>query len=72
MVGDTADVAAVNPFRRHGAHRTAGDQVSGLGMHGDEPGTDLDTVNGDPARQQGQQGFGDQEHYRLRGVVLSM
>ena len=61
-----ADVAAVNPSRRHGADRTAGDQISGSGVHGDEPGTDLDTVNGEPARQQGQQGFGDQEQYKLR------
>ena len=67
-VGDTADVAAVNPSRRHGAYRTAGDQVSGSGMHGDEPGTDLDTVNGEPVRQQGQQGFGDQEQCKLRGI----
>ena len=37
-------------------------------MHGDEPGTDLDTVNGEPVRQQGQQGFGDQEQCRLRGI----
>ncbi len=37
-------------------------------MHGDEPGTDLNTVNGEPIRQQGQQGFGDQERYKLRGV----
>ena len=36
-------------------------------MHGDEPGTDLDTVNGEPAWQQGQQGVGDQERYKLRG-----
>ncbi len=52
-VGDMAGVAAVNPSRRHGADRTAGDQVGGSGMHGDEPGTHLDTVNGEPIRQQG-------------------
>jgi len=64
-VGDTADVAAVNPSRRHGAPRTAGGQDSGSSMHGDEPGTDLDTVNNEPIRQQGQQGFGDQEQCKL-------
>jgi hypothetical protein len=52
-VGDRAGVAAVNPSRRHGAERTAGDQVGGSGMHGDKPGTDLDTVDGEPVRQQG-------------------
>jgi hypothetical protein len=36
-------------------------------MYGDEPGTDLDTVNGEPAWQQGQQGVGGQEQYNLRG-----
>src|SRR4051795_8452292 len=41
-------------------------------MHGDEPGTDLDTVNGEPVRQQGQQGFGDQEQCRLRGIWLPL
>jgi hypothetical protein len=30
-------------------------------MHGDEPGTDLDKIDGEPVRQQGQQGCGDQE-----------
>jgi hypothetical protein len=51
-VGDRAGIAAVNPSRRRGAYRTVGDQVGGSGVHGDEPGTDLDTVNGEPVRQQ--------------------
>ena len=34
-------------------------------MHGDEPGTDLDKVDGEPVRQQGQQGCGDQEQCKM-------
>ena len=64
-VGDRAGVAAVNPSRRRGAYWTAGDQTGGSGMHGDEPGTDLDKVDGEPVRQQGQQGCGDQEQCKM-------
>jgi hypothetical protein len=56
-----AGVAIVNPSRRHGVYRAAGDQVSGSSMHGDESRTDIDTVHGDPGRQQGQQKFGDRK-----------
>ena len=67
-----ADVAAVDTFRWHSAYRTVGGQVGGSGVHGDEPGTDLDTVNGEPARQQRQQRFGDQEQYKLMGDWLPL
>lgn len=34
-------------------------------MHGDELGTDLDKVDGEPVRQQRQQGCGDQEQCKM-------
>ena len=65
-VGDMADVAAVDPSRRKGADRTAGGEIAGTGVHGNEPGIHCDAVNGKLARQQGQHGFGDHEQCELR------
>jgi hypothetical protein len=65
-VGDMTDVAAVDPSRWQGADWTAGGEIAGTGVHGDEPGIHCDAVNGKLARQQGQQGFGDHEQCELR------
>jgi hypothetical protein len=52
-IGDKAGIPAVDPSRRQGADRTGSGEVGASGVQGDAFGAHLDTVNGEPARQQG-------------------